>query len=102
MRNVILTAAWNEGTPPQSLKARGSNKFELPARLKPLGNRFASSRPMNRTDPADSRAANLADRGTIEEGKRADLICVRIVAGMPHVQRTWNAGDAVFECGRHQ
>lgn len=42
-----------------------------------------------------ARAAGLDDRGEIAEGKRADLIRVRLVDGHPVVRRVYSAGKRV-------
>lgn len=49
------------------------------------------------TNPA--RLAGLADRASIEPGKRADLVAVGPRAGLPAVAQTWVAGRPVFEAG---
>ncbi|MCX8957671.1 alpha-D-ribose 1-methylphosphonate 5-triphosphate diphosphatase [Erwinia psidii] len=41
-------------------------------------------------------ALGLDDRGTINEGKRADLVLVRECNGEPHIQRVWSRGRRVF------
>lgn len=43
-----------------------------------------------------AQACGLTDRGTIEIGKRADLIAVAHVGGQPLVSHTWSAGRLVF------
>lgn len=45
---------------------------------------------------APAAACGLGDRGRIEVGRRADLIAVDRVNGMPLVSRTWTAGRLVF------
>ena len=45
---------------------------------------------------APAAACGLDDRGRIEVGRRADLIAVDRVNGMPLVSRTWTAGRLVF------
>lgn len=42
-----------------------------------------------------ARAAKLDDRGAIVEGKRADLVRVRLVKGLPVVRGTWRLGQRV-------
>lgn len=46
------------------------------------------------TNPA--RAAGLADRGEIAEGKRADLIAVSHLGGLPQVSEVWIEGTRVL------
>jgi alpha-D-ribose 1-methylphosphonate 5-triphosphate diphosphatase len=41
-------------------------------------------------------AAGLADRGAIAAGRRADLVQVRVDAGMPVVRRVWREGVRVI------
>ncbi|MGW4123033.1 alpha-D-ribose 1-methylphosphonate 5-triphosphate diphosphatase [Nocardia sp. NPDC004711] len=41
-------------------------------------------------------AANLTDRGTLEPGKRADLVVVRQLNGQPVVTQTWVQGQPAF------
>jgi alpha-D-ribose 1-methylphosphonate 5-triphosphate diphosphatase len=43
-----------------------------------------------------ARAAGLNDRGTIAVGKRADLIAVRNLGGLPQAARVWSEGIAVM------
>jgi alpha-D-ribose 1-methylphosphonate 5-triphosphate diphosphatase len=43
-----------------------------------------------------ARAMGLADRGDIAVGKRADLIAVRHLGGLPQVERVWVGGHAAF------
>jgi alpha-D-ribose 1-methylphosphonate 5-triphosphate diphosphatase len=43
-----------------------------------------------------AQAAGLADRGRIEQGRRADLVAVGRRAGLPSVVRTWVAGREVL------
>jgi alpha-D-ribose 1-methylphosphonate 5-triphosphate diphosphatase len=45
------------------------------------------------TNPA--AAAGLDDRGAIAVGKRADLVRVRMVGGMPVVRGVWRQGTRV-------
>ena len=42
--------------------------------------------------------AGLADRGVIDAGKRADLIRVKTVDGLPVVRGVWREGDRVALC----
>jgi len=44
---------------------------------------------------APARAAGLADRGRLETGLRADLVRVRMLAGVPAPRATWVAGRRV-------
>jgi alpha-D-ribose 1-methylphosphonate 5-triphosphate diphosphatase len=37
----------------------------------------------------------LDDRGRIEEGRRADLVRVRLVEGMPVARQVWRTGEQV-------
>jgi alpha-D-ribose 1-methylphosphonate 5-triphosphate diphosphatase len=41
-----------------------------------------------------ARAAGLTDRGEITVGKRADLIAVKQLGGLPQADRVWVAGVA--------
>jgi alpha-D-ribose 1-methylphosphonate 5-triphosphate diphosphatase len=43
-----------------------------------------------------ARAVGLADRGTLEAGKRADAVQVRLVDGVPVVRAVWRAGERVL------
>jgi alpha-D-ribose 1-methylphosphonate 5-triphosphate diphosphatase len=43
-----------------------------------------------------AKAAKLHDRGTIEVGKRADLIAVALPGGLPQVSNVWVNGCEVF------
>ena len=43
-----------------------------------------------------AQAAGLMDRGEIVVGKRADLIAVRHLGGLPQVERIWVRGQAAF------
>lgn len=53
-----------------------------------------------------ARAAGLMDRGEIVAGKRADLITVRSLGGLPQVETVWVRGHATyaarFDHRRHQ
>jgi alpha-D-ribose 1-methylphosphonate 5-triphosphate diphosphatase len=42
-----------------------------------------------------AQALGLTDRGEIVAGKRADLVCVRVVDGMPVARQVWRAGERV-------
>ncbi len=44
---------------------------------------------------APAKAANLTDRGTLETGKRADLIRVRKVGDLPNLRGVWVKGERV-------
>jgi alpha-D-ribose 1-methylphosphonate 5-triphosphate diphosphatase len=44
---------------------------------------------------APAEAVGLGDRGEIAAGKRADLIRVRVAAGVPMVRSVWRAGQRV-------
>jgi alpha-D-ribose 1-methylphosphonate 5-triphosphate diphosphatase len=44
---------------------------------------------------APARAANLNDRGTLETGKRADVIRVRRVGDLPALRGVWVKGERV-------
>jgi alpha-D-ribose 1-methylphosphonate 5-triphosphate diphosphatase len=44
---------------------------------------------------APAEAVGLDDRGEIATGKRADLIRVRVAAGVPMVRSVWRAGQRV-------
>jgi alpha-D-ribose 1-methylphosphonate 5-triphosphate diphosphatase len=41
-------------------------------------------------------AAGLADRGEIAAGKRADLIAVKSLGGLPQVEQVWVRGVRTF------
>jgi len=43
-----------------------------------------------------ARAAGLRDRGEIAVGKRADLIAVDVVGGLPQSEQMWRAGVPVY------
>ncbi len=43
-----------------------------------------------------ARAARLEDRGVLEEGRRADLIRIRVHDGMPVIRGVWRAGEKIF------
>lgn len=43
-----------------------------------------------------AKAARLSDRGEIAPGKRADLVAVTKLEGLPQISRTWSAGRPVF------
>jgi len=43
-----------------------------------------------------ARAAGLSDRGEITVGKRADLVAVKVLGGLPQADRVWVAGVAAL------
>jgi len=43
-----------------------------------------------------ARAVSLNDRGVIAAGKRADLLAVRYLGGLPQVSRVWSEGLPVM------
>ena len=49
---------------------------------------------MAATNPAES--IGLTDRGTIEPGKRADLLRVSLIDDTPVVRAVWRAGQRVM------
>lgn len=46
-----------------------------------------------------ARAAGLHDRGEIAAGKRADLIALAQISGLPQVSHAWVGGKAVYQAG---
>ncbi|MCC5668871.1 alpha-D-ribose 1-methylphosphonate 5-triphosphate diphosphatase [Nostoc sp. CHAB 5784] len=46
-----------------------------------------------------AQALELSDRGEIAVAKRADLLAVEVVNGLPQVTITWVAGKIVYHCG---
>jgi alpha-D-ribose 1-methylphosphonate 5-triphosphate diphosphatase len=46
-----------------------------------------------------ARAAGLADRGEIAPDRRADLVAVASLGGLPQVSVTWVAGRPVYQAG---
>jgi alpha-D-ribose 1-methylphosphonate 5-triphosphate diphosphatase len=44
---------------------------------------------------APAAAVGLTDRGSLEPGKRADIVMVRLAGGVPSVQGVWSAGRRV-------
>jgi alpha-D-ribose 1-methylphosphonate 5-triphosphate diphosphatase len=46
-----------------------------------------------------AQASKLYSRGEIAVGKRADLLAVKLVNGLPQVSTTWVAGKVVYSCG---
>lgn len=55
---------------------------------------FTDVLPLGTANPA--RAANLTDRGTLEPGKRADIVAVQHRNGQPVVAQTWIGGRTAF------
>jgi len=53
--------------------------------------------PLISENPA--RAAGLADRGTLADGKRADCIAIDVSGALPRVAATFVAGRMVYEAG---
>jgi len=47
-----------------------------------------------------ARAAGLYDRGVIAVGKRADLVAVRHLGGLPHADLVWSRGKLVLGASR--
>jgi alpha-D-ribose 1-methylphosphonate 5-triphosphate diphosphatase len=43
-----------------------------------------------------ARAAGFTDRGEIAVGKRADLVAVKYLGGLPQADRVWVAGVAAL------
>jgi alpha-D-ribose 1-methylphosphonate 5-triphosphate diphosphatase len=44
-----------------------------------------------------ARAAGLHDRGEIAVGKRADLIAVKTLGGLPQIEQMWVGGSRVYQ-----
>ena len=44
-----------------------------------------------------ARAAGLNDRGSIETGKRADLVAVAHINGLPHAAKVWSRGRLAYQ-----
>ena len=65
--------------------------FLLPERVEGLG--LPAALAMVSGNPA--KAAGLVDRGEIAVGKRADLVRVRVVGGLPVVRGVWRQGKRV-------
>ncbi|WP_375450286.1 alpha-D-ribose 1-methylphosphonate 5-triphosphate diphosphatase [uncultured Devosia sp.] len=65
--------------------------FLLPERVEGLG--LPQALAMVTGNPA--RAAGLTDRGEIGVGKRADLVRVQVIAGVPVVRAVWRQGKRV-------
>lgn len=60
---------------------------------KPVGMELSAAVATASSAPA--RACGLSDRGSIVVGQRADLVQVRLLAGIPVVQRVWRYGFRV-------
>ena len=65
--------------------------FTLPARVPEIA--LPTAIRLVTLNPA--RATGLADRGEIAAGKRADLVRVRMVQGLPVVRAVWREGERV-------
>lgn len=65
--------------------------FVLPHRVDGFG--LPEALAMVTRNPA--RAAGLTDRGEIAIGKRADLVRVRVVGGLPVIRGVWRQGNRV-------
>ena len=65
--------------------------FILPERVEGLS--LAAALATVTRNPA--RAAGLDDRGEIAIGKRADLVRVQVIGGMPVVRGVWRQGKRV-------
>ena len=65
--------------------------FVLPERVEDLG--LPAALATVTRNPA--RAAGLTDRGEIAVGKRADLVRVRVIGGLPMVRGVWRQGRRV-------
>ena len=65
--------------------------FELARRIEGYG----IARALHTVTINPARAANLADRGEIAEGKRADLVRVHVVEGQPVVRDVYREGRRV-------
>lgn len=65
--------------------------FELARRIEGYG----LARALRTVTLNPARAANLTDRGEIAEGKRADLVRVRLVEGQPVVRDVYREGRRV-------
>ena len=65
--------------------------FVLPERVQDLG--LPAALATVTRNPA--RAAGLTDRGEIAVGKRADLVRVRVIGGLPMVRGVWRQGQRV-------
>ncbi|MGV8831654.1 MAG: alpha-D-ribose 1-methylphosphonate 5-triphosphate diphosphatase [Devosia sp.] len=65
--------------------------FVLPQRVKGLG--LPAALATVTRNPAN--AAGLSDRGEVAVGKRADLVRVRVIDGLPTVRGVWRQGNRV-------
>jgi alpha-D-ribose 1-methylphosphonate 5-triphosphate diphosphatase len=65
--------------------------FALPQRVEGL----ALPRALAMVTANPARAAGLDDRGSIAPGKRADLVRVRVIEGLPVVRGVWRQGRRV-------
>lgn len=65
--------------------------FVLPQRVKGLG--LPAALATVTRNPAN--AAGLTDRGEVAVGKRADLVRVRVIDGLPTVRGVWRQGNRV-------
>ena len=65
--------------------------FSLPQRVEDMT--LPQALAMVTANPA--KAAGLADRGEIAIGKRADLVRVRVIGGLPVVRGVWRQGARV-------
>ncbi len=75
----------------------------VPSSLLPAAFRLAEkvegmdlSRALQLITLKPARAAGLDDRGAIAPGRRADLVQVRVVDGIPVVRRVWREGKRVL------
>jgi alpha-D-ribose 1-methylphosphonate 5-triphosphate diphosphatase len=59
-------------------------------------NRFTLAQAVNLVTRNPARALNLADRGTLAEGKRADLVLAHMHGDHIHVDHVWRQGTRVF------
>jgi alpha-D-ribose 1-methylphosphonate 5-triphosphate diphosphatase len=66
--------------------------FELARRIEGYG----LPRALRSVTANPARAAGLTDRGLIAEGKRADLVRVRVVEGLPIVREVYREGRRVI------
>ncbi len=65
--------------------------FELPRRVRGIS--LSQAVAMVSRNPA--RATGLLDRGELAPGRRADMLRVQVVEGMPVVRQVWRGGDRV-------
>lgn len=66
--------------------------FQLPQQIPGIS--LPQAIAMVSANPAD--AIGLTDRGAVEVGKRADLLRVSVIDGMPVVRSVWRAGTRVI------